>query len=83
MDTTKASINRKLYKSYLKKGLQHHQVIEKIPQPYREQFIEDINKTYAEIIFGTSNFWFMLIVTLLIISFFASLIAVSGAVNNL
>ncbi len=78
MGTTKTAINKKIYRRYAKKGLQHHQIIEKIPYKYREQFIEDINKTSLETIFGVNNFWFMLVTLVLIIAFFGFLIAFSG-----
>ena len=52
MALTFSDMHKMMYAKWRKEGLTHEQAIDNVPDKYKESFIKDIKKSFAESHFG-------------------------------
>ena len=67
MGQTLSDVNQEYCNEMLIQGHTREEIIESIPAHRRDQFVEDIDKTFIESHYGIKDIWFCLIVGVVIV----------------
>ena len=67
MALTISDINRKMYYRCRKQGMSHDEIMNTIPDRYKDEFLKDLKKTNIESHFGMKPFTFYLASALVIL----------------